>query len=342
MNLTSLDPETGAVIFPFDEGRTRGRCRDEDCRAEMVAVKDVVMSDAAGLVVVRRSHWRHKVAPEGTRRCLISDRAKTPWHTDWQMRCTDAPRIEFRHLRGKAVRVADVWTKFEWAIEFQHSVLDAKTAKARETHYRGRVLWVVDATPMSSISGSVDQYRGQFRWSAIRPWIIEAKALVAVDDGITVHLLPPGGLRRYLHRTDLLIPREHVKVLMHDDFATQWINGNLLPLPVPPNTEWAQESAAKAAKSRDRQASDLRLVGNSVRRAAYDEDADTCRYAGNRSKLVYAEGTPETECRIGNWVGTIHLCRKERCISAAGTSGWCWAHGVARDIGFDPRVGTMP
>lgn len=342
MNLTALDTDTDAVIFPFDEGKTRGQCRDVDCRAEMVAVHEHRVSAAEGepAIVARRAHWRHKVAPEGGRRCSGDRAHKTPWHDHWQLRCTDAERIEARVLRGRQLRVADVMTHFGWAVEFQHSVMKPATAKARETHYRGLLLWVVNVTPSTSIHGSVDIYQEHLRWTDIREWVLEAKTLVAVDDGFRIYLLPPGGLRRYVNASELTVPLAHVRSYGHDEFAREWLNGQTLPLPVQPNTEWAQLAAEKATRSRDRRASDARLIANSDRRAQYDPNADVCSYAGNRGRLVYPDSTPVRHVQIGTWVGTVPMCSRTGCVSAAGTSGWCWSHTPASpavtDIQFSP------
>ena len=332
MNLTALDADTDAVIFPLDEGRTRGRCRDEHCRAEMVAVRETAETVDGERFVTRRAHWRHKVAPDGVTTCTRRDGRKTMWHVNWQLECDDPARVEHRVMRGERARIADVFTKFGWALEFQHSVMETKTLRARENHYRGSVLWIVNAASDDAIHGSVDEWKGQLRWTDVRGWVIDSRVLVAVDSGPHVYLLPPGGLRQYVKGSQLLIPMSNVRALTRDDFVGQWVNGEVLPLPVEPNTEWRQMQAERDAKSRNQSLADRRLQAASRRKGAIDPLGDVCTYAGDRERLAYADDQPARTVVIGKSIYAVPMCRHAGCPSAAGTSGWCWSHRPADEI----------
>ena len=288
MSLTATDETTGAVIFPFDEGRSRAVCRDPECRAVMEAVHEVTDDSLGETVTIRRAYWRHRANANSRRTCKSSRADKTPWHIDWQMRCVDRERIEHRVGPKGRCRIADVYTRFKWALEFQHSGIDKTTVTRRENHYRGRVLWIVNADPTSATSGgAVDLTDTHLLWIAFPTWVIEAKTLMAVDDGLYVHLLPPGGLRRHARGGELRVPRQHVKTLTHDEFTDSWINGDHMPLGGQPNTEWAQMNAERASRSRDQRAADARLAAQSDRRADYGQGDEECGYTGNRGRLEY-------------------------------------------------------
>lgn len=288
MSLTATDEATGAVIFPFDEGRSRAVCRDPECRAVMEAVHQVTDDSLGETVTIRRAHWRHRASPDSPRTCKSSRSDKTPWHIEWQMRCTDRERIEHRVGPKGRCRIADVYTRFKWALEFQHSSIDRATVARRENHYRGRVLWIVNADPASATTGgALDLTSTDLLWIAHPPWVIESKTLMAVDDGMYVHLLPPGGLRRYAGAGELRVPRRLVRSLTHDEFTDSWINGDAMPLGGQPVTEWLQMSAARAERSRDQKAADARLTAQGERRAAYQPEDAECGYTGNRGRLEY-------------------------------------------------------
>jgi hypothetical protein len=313
MGLTAIDIESGAVILPLDEGRTRGRCRDDACGGEMIAVREV--SD------YRRSHWRHKTLRDGTGACTRADSNKTPWHADWQMRCQDPERIEYRQVNGGRVRICDVMSKFGWAVEFQHSAIKRETVAARENHYKGRVIWVVNAATSYAISGAVDHYKGQLRWTQMPFWVLESGTLVAVDDGKHVNLLPPTGLGKHVSASELLIDEARIRSLTHSEFTETWLNGTDFPLPIEPATEWSLRQAERHKTKRE---ADVRLLAASKRKEV--EESDECTYEGNRLKS-YPPGQRTKSVVIGSrGPYVIAMCAIPDCISAAGDSGWCWSH----------------
>jgi hypothetical protein len=287
MSLTAVDDETGAVIFPFDEGRSRALCRDDSCRAVMEAVHEVTDEVDGVKVVVRRAYWRHRATSDPTKRCKSIRSDKTEWHVGWQMRCSDPERVEFRVGPVGKCRIADVFTKFGWALEFQYSSIDKATVTRRENHYRGKVLWIIDANPVHSMNGSVDIYRDHLRWSGVKGWVIESETMVSVDDGFVIYMLPPGGLRRYMQANELMVPMAHVRTIEHGAFTDTWINGDTNPLGGQPNTEWHQIHTRKAEKSADKARADRALAAGSARKEKYDKASEVCAYGGDREKLVY-------------------------------------------------------
>lgn len=60
------------------------------------------------------------------------------------------------------MRRADVLTPFGWCIEVQHSAIAAKTIRARENHWNGKVLWLVDAASSDrQVDFSIDEHRAR-------------------------------------------------------------------------------------------------------------------------------------------------------------------------------------
>jgi hypothetical protein len=321
MSLTATDEATGAVIFPFDEGRSRAVCRDPECRAVMEAVHQVTDDSLGETVTIRRAYWRHRASADSARRCKSSRSDKTPWHIEWQMRCEDRERIEHRVGPKGRCRIADVYTRFKWALEFQHSNIDKATVARRENHYRGRVLWIVNADPASATSGgSLDFTDANLLWIAHPSWVIESKTLMAVDDGLYVHLLPPGGLRGYASAGELRVPRRLVRSLTHDEFTDSWINGDAMPLGGQPVTEWLQMSAARAERSRDQKAADARLTAQGDRRAAYQQQDAECGYTGNRGRLEYPAAPQRVARSIYRTKQPCEVCASEQ--SRPYLTGW--------------------
>lgn len=341
MSLTALDPARlpdEVVIDPMDENGNRresGVCRDPDCRGVMIAHRPAAHEGE----VYRRAYWSHKVKPDLPNHSdsVPAHRdAKTAWHTDWQMTADDPAMREQRVYVNGAVRIADVFTRYGWAIEFQHSAIDPKTVADRERHYSGKVLWVIDATPETGVWGSLDVYDGKLRLDTMPPWAQSVRGMLAFDDGASVRVLTP----QAAGKSDMIAacPIERVQTLSYDEFIDTWVNAYEAPFGGI-TTLWmieASESASrKAARDAKRQRRDARRSGHL--RAAED---DRCKYEGLGSRVI-APGQPTRTVVIGSGMAVIPMCREDGCISAAGRSGWCWSHGVANDIGFDMRTG-MP
>ena len=277
MTLTALDPHSlpqEVVILPFDEGKTKGMCRDNECRGELTAVNASVIDGE----ILRMSHWRHKVASGCKSSALGRDAdSKTPWHVAWQLTCTDPERIEYRHKVVGALRVADVMARYDWAIEFQHSTIPEKTIADRERHYLGKLIWVVDATALGT-SASPDEYRGAFRWTHPPAWVSHTKALIAVDSGECVHVLPPGYQMERIQQS-ILVAMAYVKRYTREQFVDQWVNGNEHPIGQDFATKWTLENLERELARREKSAHE-RLARNSAEKRALE--SEVCGYKGGR------------------------------------------------------------
>lgn len=316
MALTALDPSTGSVVFPFDNGCSKATCRDPHCRASVVAVRESKFED----VTTRRSHWRHQVKVRCTTNRGTARSKETVWHSEWKAQCNDPDRVEYRHAvrRGPdrvAVRTADVWTRFSWALEFQHSNISSREARRRENHYQGRVLWIVDCASVNNPNGAFDVDGAYIRWHAARDWIGQTRALVAVDDGICIHLLPPNFSAQLTTNRDRIY-RDSVVTYEHAAFVEIWINGCEHPLGPSFASQWTLERRERA-KSRELNRQMEAMVESSFRRARYG--SAKCTYGGDRSKLVF----------IQDRIFEIELCRVDGCHSAASFDQTCYAHSSA-------------
>jgi hypothetical protein len=316
MALTAVDPNTGSVVFPFDNGCTKAECRDVNCGASVVAVREAKFED----VTMRRSHWRHQVK---TKRCnttrTSSASKETIWHWNWKMRCSDAERIEYQHAirRGPdrvSIRRADVWTKFGWALEFQHSAITQLDVRRRENHYQGRVVWVVDCASSGHVNGAFDLDGPYVRWHAAPEWLKHTRSLVAVDDGQQIHLLPPN-FSSQLTTNGERVFRDSVVTYEHSAWVDIWMNGQAHPLGEDFASNWTLERRNRAKDRELNRRMDL-MIEQSYRRAQYG--SDVCSFRGDRRKLVF----------IQDRLFEVLICRIETCNSAASFDGTCYAHSV--------------
>jgi hypothetical protein len=315
MALTAVDPKTGSVVFPFDNGCSKAECRDVNCRASVVAVREAKYED----VTMRRSHWRHQVKVKCSSSRRTSASKETLWHWDWKMRSSDADRVEYRHAvhRGPdrvSLRVADVWTKFDWALEFQHSAITQLEVRRRENHYSGKVVWIVDCASEGHVNGAFDIDGPYLRWHAAPEWLRHTRSLVAVDDGQRVHLLPPN-FSTQLSTSGERIFRDSVIAYEHAAWVDIWINGSTHPLGDEFATNWTLERRERA-KNRELNRQIESMIEQSFRRAQYG--SDVCSFRGDRRKLVFVQGR----------MFDISICQLEGCNSAASFDGTCHAHSL--------------
>lgn len=316
MALTALDLDTGSVVFPFDNGCRKAMCRDPHCRGQLVAVRESKYED----VTMRRSHWRHQVKVKCSTNRGAAGSKETLWHADWKSRCGDPERVEYRHAlrRGPdrvSVRTADVWTRFSWALEFQHSNISLREARRRENHYQGKVLWIVDCASERNPNGAFDVDGAYIRWHAARDWIGHTRALVAVDDGVSIHLLPPNFAAQLKTNRDRIY-RDSVVTYDHAAFVEIWINGAEHPLGPAFASNWTLERRERA-KSRELNRQIEALVESSFRRARFG--SLKCTYGGDRGRLVY----------IQDRMFQIEMCKVDGCRSAASFDQTCYAHSSA-------------
>jgi len=311
MALTALDPHTGSVVFPFDNGCSKATCRDAECQASLVAVKESKFEE----ITTRRSHWRHQVKSQCRTSRRVAASKETPWHMNWKWQSCDAERVEYRHAlqRGPdrvSVRTADVWTKFHWALEFQHSAIGQLDVRRRENHYKGKVVWIVDCT--HGDNGAFDIDGPHLRWHAAPEWVRHTRALVAIDDGDHVHLLPPN-FSQQLSTSRERILRQSVVTYEHAAWVELWINGDVHPLGTDFASTWTLEKRERA-KDKERNQSMDSMIEASFRRARYG--SASCSFRGDRTKLVF----------IQNKLFEITICQIETCNSAASFDGTCYAH----------------
>lgn len=89
---------------------------------------------------VRMHHWAHKASP----RCDPWWEPETEWHRAWKNQFPSDWQ-EFVHQAGNGEKhIADVKTKTDWVLEFQHSFIKPEERKSREDFYK-KMMWVVDA-----------------------------------------------------------------------------------------------------------------------------------------------------------------------------------------------------
>lgn len=87
-------------------------------------------------------HWSHK----GRRTCDPWWENETAWHREWKNKFPDSFQevIQFDEITGEK-HIADIKTKDDWIIEFQHSFLKPEERNARNLFYK-KIAWVVDGT----------------------------------------------------------------------------------------------------------------------------------------------------------------------------------------------------
>ena len=322
MAMTALDVSTRAVIFPFDEGLRVGVCRDPECGGKMAAVRGQVTADG---IVMARAHWRHVTRTEG---CRDTSERMTEWHRGWQAECDDPSRVEVRVARdggaNAKVRVADIVTKFGLVIEVQHSAMKPETVRARENHYGGNVLWLFDQT--GERSAEVDDALGSLRWVAVKPHVVAAKCIRAVDVGDRVLVLPPGNR---MSGPDLLAAWDRVIEFDRAAFVAGVINGDHDPF-ADVETDWMRDHLAKLSRRRtsDQKRAE-RLVDQDARRSQFGRSE--CDFGGDRARLVSVNPDAQATSHHGQ-VRTVYgteiwMCAKVGCLSAANKqTGYCFAH----------------
>ena len=207
----------------------------------------------------------------------------SPWHVWWQSQSDDAARIEVTDVNGSGdVRRADILTKFGWCIEVQHSPILAKTIHARENHWNGKVLWLVDAASEDrQVDFSIDR-----QWARLDGrWVHHLSTLVAVDDGASVWRFPPSVMRS---AGEIRSNSSYVKRLDRDDFIRSWINADHAPFVKEPDTKWRKDAAKRAARSKaDVELRERLALARALREQRQADLA--CEYQGQRSNLIHEE-----------------------------------------------------
>jgi competence protein CoiA len=88
---------------------------------------------------VRIKHWAHK----GIRRCDPWWENETEWHRNWKNQFSSDWQEIVHHAENGEKHIADVKTKEDWIIEFQHSYIKPEERRSREAFYQ-KLIWVVD------------------------------------------------------------------------------------------------------------------------------------------------------------------------------------------------------
>lgn len=273
MPLTAFDPETGQVVlatWPVSSPQ----CKDPTCRAKLHLVRGTQS---------RVQHFRHS-----TRTCRNVDpirerEAMSPWHLWWQSQADDAARIEVTDINASGdVRRADIVTRFGWCIEVQHSPIAAKTVRARENHWNGRVLWLVDAASDDRHADfSIDP-----RWARLDgTWVHHLGALVAVDDGESIWLFPASVMRS---AGEIRSNAAYMKRFDRAGFIQTWINADTAPFAAEPQTKWRKDALDRIARSR----ADSQLREQMAHARALREQRQTeivCEYQGPRTNLIHEQ-----------------------------------------------------
>lgn len=274
MPLTAFDPETGQVVlatWPVSSPQ----CKDPTCRAKLHLVRGTQ---------ARVQHFRHSTRSACRSMDPIREReAMSPWHLWWQSQADDAARIEVTDVNASGdVRRADIVTGFGWCLEVQHSPIAAKTVRARENHWNGRVLWLVDAASDDRQADfSIDA-----RWARLDgTWVHHLGTLVAVDDGDSVWLFPASVMRS---AGEIRSSAAYMRRFDRADFVQTWINAHTAPFAGEPQTKWRKDALERVARSR----ADSQLREQLAHARALREQRQTeivCEYQGPRTNLIHEQ-----------------------------------------------------
>lgn len=273
MPLTAYDPTTSSIIRPGNTSATP-QCRDPQCRANLHLVKRTPE---------RVAHFRHSVHSDCPNRDSIREKeAMSPWHIWWQQQCDTPDRIEYTHTDpGGDRRRADIVTLYDWCIEVQHSAIAPTTIRARENHWSGRVLWLIDAASADRrVDLSIDAESVRLSGDG---WVAHLTTLIAVDDGAGVWLFPEFVAR---DGGELAASTDRVRCYTREEFAATWINATSAPFVREPKTRWRWDTARRrkvrsAAEAREREAAaEARIVAEM--QATY-----VCEYTGNEANLIH-------------------------------------------------------
>ena len=86
-------------------------------------------------------HWAHK----GRRTCDPWWENETEWHRAWKGQFPESWQEVVHQADNGEKHIADVKTDQGWVIEFQHSRIEPKERRSRDTFYP-KLVWVVDGT----------------------------------------------------------------------------------------------------------------------------------------------------------------------------------------------------
>ena len=84
-------------------------------------------------------HWAHR----GRRVCDVWWENETEWHRAWKGHFPVDWQEVVHTAKDGVKHIADVKTERGWALEFQHSYIDAEERRSRNGFY-GKVIWVVN------------------------------------------------------------------------------------------------------------------------------------------------------------------------------------------------------
>jgi hypothetical protein len=88
---------------------------------------------------VRVNHWAH----QSQRRCDSWWENETDWHRAWKNQFPSDWQEIVQTAESGEKHIADVKTKDNWVIEFQHSYINPQERRSREDFYKN-LIWIVD------------------------------------------------------------------------------------------------------------------------------------------------------------------------------------------------------
>lgn len=88
---------------------------------------------------VKINHWSHK----GTRNCDAWWENETEWHRQWKNQFPKEWQEIVHFGKNGEKHIADVKTKNDWIIEFQHSYIKPEERNSRNAFY-SKLVWVID------------------------------------------------------------------------------------------------------------------------------------------------------------------------------------------------------
>lgn len=90
---------------------------------------------------IRVHHWSHK----GKRDCDPWWENESEWHRAWKNEFPVDWQEIVHHDENGEKHIADIKTKTDWVVEFQHSFLNPEERRIRNTFYK-KLIWIVDGT----------------------------------------------------------------------------------------------------------------------------------------------------------------------------------------------------
>lgn len=184
----------------------------------------------------RMSHWAHK----GIRNCDSWWEKETEWHRNWKDNFPQEwQEVVLKDENTREKHIADLRTKDQLTIEFQHSFLDSSERVKREQFYQ-KMLWIVDGTRLqrdwNRFKAKIPELRKTITKGAYivefpdeyfpKNWLKSSVPVIFDFQGLET--FPVNDLRNHLY---LLYPNKgeldsKLVVLLREQFITDISEGN--------------------------------------------------------------------------------------------------------------------